>query len=98
MPLGPEGPPPGGPPMGGPPPGGPPMGGPPPGGPPMGGPEGPPGGDPEMQIHEAVAIELLQLVPRIVDIVRGGPGSGDAADLGLGGPPPGGPPPGGPMV
>ena len=85
MPLGPEGPPPGGPPMGGPPPGGPPPG-------------GPPGGDPEMQIHEAVAIELLQLVPKIVDIVRGGPGAGDAADLGLGGPPPGGPPPGGPMV
>ncbi len=71
------------------------MGGGPVGG--MGG--GPAGGDPEMAIHEAVAIELLQLVPRIVDIVRGGPGgSSAAADLGLGGPPPGGPPPGGPMV
>lgn len=52
---------------------------------------GPAGGDPEMAIHEAVAIELLQLVPRIVDIVRGGPaGSSAAADLGL--------PSGGPMV
>jgi len=78
--------------MAGPPPGPPPggMGGPPPGD--MGGPPA----DPEMQIHEAVAIELLQLVPRIVEIVRGGPGAGtEAANLGL---PPGGPPPGGPMV